>query len=337
MLKKIVCLIWLIFILSSKVIAVQGLHFNLSNDGAYYTVYGVSGSSNANLVIPSEYNGIPVTKIGGNAFSYNSQITSVTLPNSIIEIGALAFRECTSLESINLPEGLKKISDTAFGACRSLNSITLPSTLEIIELYAFSRCSSLVEVSIPPSVISMGRSIFFDCQSLETVYFFNNFTTLPEYIFESSSAIKNIFFAHNVEVDLNSNSFYGIQDLPQINYLNNENYYFEYISGNFNWEEAKSDAEVNGGRLAVINTIEKINFTNSYLQGLGSDKHSLIGLRLNGENNVWEWINGESLTISDWVRANHTIVHWMNRMEIYMVGIITNGIVLMVTLDLVDI
>ena len=192
-------------------------------EGAEYSLTDWTNASGS-IVVPSSFNDLPITSIGDNAFAWNTQITSVTLPSTIREIGDLAFRECTSLVSINFPEGLTKIGNTAFGACRSLNPIILPSSLEIIELYAFSRCSSLESITIPANVTTMGRSIFFDCGSLKDVFFRNDLNNLPEYTFENSNSLQNIFFTYSIDIDLNSNAFLDVIQSPLILYLL-ENFY----------------------------------------------------------------------------------------------------------------
>ena len=48
----------------------------------------------------------PVTSIGQHAFQYCSDLTSVTIPNSVTEIGANAFNNCSSLTSITIPNSV---------------------------------------------------------------------------------------------------------------------------------------------------------------------------------------------------------------------------------------
>ncbi len=82
-----------------------------SNSGALYTrdgTYGlVSGTQNiANSM------GSWITTIWGSAFEGNN-ITSVTIPNSLIEIGEFAFRS-NNLTSVVIPNSVKTIKYGAF-------------------------------------------------------------------------------------------------------------------------------------------------------------------------------------------------------------------------------
>lgn len=86
-------------------------------------------------------------KIGPNAFQYNTNIKTLTLPDSIREISTVAFYGCTALESINFPASLKAISADAFGSCNNLKEIIIPDSLTSLGFsdYAnsFKGCTSL--------------------------------------------------------------------------------------------------------------------------------------------------------------------------------------------------
>jgi hypothetical protein len=76
---------------------------------------------------------------------------------------------------------------------------------------------------------------------------------------------------------------------------------FTIVSGTFTWQDAKADAESRGGRLAVLNTQEKINAANNYLGALSTGWPYLwIGLTDEIEQNAWRWVNGQNLTDNNW-------------------------------------
>ncbi len=77
---------------------IEGLRFELNANGDGYTVYG--NGATGDVVIPSTYNGLPVTAIGYGAFEGCSGITSITIPDTVVKIGDGSFRGCTGLESV---------------------------------------------------------------------------------------------------------------------------------------------------------------------------------------------------------------------------------------------
>ena len=102
----------------------DGLVYTLSTDGKYYIVSGRGTCTDANIVIPDTYEGLPVTTIGESAFRDCSGITKVILPSCITSIGFAAFLGCNSLESINIPEFVTSIDRYAFSGCTSLTKIS---------------------------------------------------------------------------------------------------------------------------------------------------------------------------------------------------------------------
>lgn len=82
-------------------------------------ITGYSGSA-AELVIPAEIDGLPVTAINRRAFFGNTAIKAVTLPEGIEVIGESAFENCTELASINFPKSLKLVERRAFWRCLPL-------------------------------------------------------------------------------------------------------------------------------------------------------------------------------------------------------------------------
>ena len=123
----------------------------------------------ADVTIPSRYKGKPVTVIDPVAFYNNSDVTSVTIPDSVTAIPDYAFGFCSQLTNISIPNSVTFIGFSAFNSCTSLKSITLPSSLSTIQSYAFYNCGNLKTIRIPVSVTSIGNCAFDVCPSLMTV------------------------------------------------------------------------------------------------------------------------------------------------------------------------
>ena len=81
------------------------------SDGFGYVKWGNDPKIDTDIVIPSIYQGLPVTSIARNAFENCKLLTSVVIPSSVTTMGTSAFGYCTSLKKVVIEKGLTKISD----------------------------------------------------------------------------------------------------------------------------------------------------------------------------------------------------------------------------------
>ena len=107
--------------------------------------------------------------IVGDAFADCNDLTSVTIPSSVIVIDCGAFLKCEGLTSINIPNCVTFIGECAFYRCSGLTSITIPRSVVTIDFEAFYGCSGLNEV-ICESVIPPAAYSPFDCYTKATLY-----------------------------------------------------------------------------------------------------------------------------------------------------------------------
>ena len=119
--------------------------YDVNSDGITCTLRGFKRDKEvSDPIIPSNLDGYIVTVIGANAFCYED-ITSVTIPDTVVSLDVDAFDSCYQLKSVNLPNGLVEIGDGAFQCCKALESITIPASVVTIG-YAFRSCESLENV-----------------------------------------------------------------------------------------------------------------------------------------------------------------------------------------------
>jgi len=96
--------------------------FQVTKSGNAITITRYVGTKTT-VNIPSSIQNTPVTTIGTNAFIDKTNITSITIPNSVTSIGNGAFAR-TGLTSVTIPNSVKTLGTNAFMLCTGLTSVT---------------------------------------------------------------------------------------------------------------------------------------------------------------------------------------------------------------------
>ena len=185
-----------------------------------------------------------VTSNGNNSYSGDINIPeTINFKNKtlkVIGIGYEAFYNCTDLTSITIGESVVNIEERAFYGCSSLSSLTIPSSVKRIDNYAFSGCSSLKELIIEDgeSTLSLGNCTFshtfdgwttsyycglFYSSPIEKIYLGRNIDSAPFYNNlnrDGNKHIKEVIIGNNVT---NIGSFYGCSGLECVVMGNNVN------------------------------------------------------------------------------------------------------------------
>ena len=168
--------------------------YKLYFDKATGTITGVSSEAK-DLVIPERIDGVKVERIGDSAFEKASNLTSVSMPNTILAIGRMAFYDCIRLKSVVFSNGLYSMGNNAFYNCVSLKEVFLPSTLsECGSDYAlwFQNCQSLKKIVLEEGTTRILPYAFSSIPSLETVVIPDSVTEIGEYAFQNCSNLKNV-------------------------------------------------------------------------------------------------------------------------------------------------
>ena len=159
MISLALCLLLYLSVLPVSAHAAQSGQFEYTVSGGEATVTEYNGNAKK-VDIPSRLGGYPVTAIGENAFWYNTDVESITIPNSVTTIEDDAFCGCQSLKSLAIPAGVTFIGDSAFADCKSMKSFTIPEGITSIGEYTFSWCESLSAITLPKNLKSIGEGAF---------------------------------------------------------------------------------------------------------------------------------------------------------------------------------
>ena len=127
-------------------------------------------STDTVVVIPSEIEDVPVTKICASAFSWKETLTEIIIPDTVTVIENAAFYNCPDLKVVVIPDSVTYIGESAFQNCSSLEYVLLGNGLTEIGDIAFKDCSSLAYLDLGDSVKIVGDGAFFGCESLKNVY-----------------------------------------------------------------------------------------------------------------------------------------------------------------------
>lgn len=221
--------------------------------------YGVDGGTayvtnspyaSGNVVIASTYSGYPVTTILYAAFDSCTNLTSVSIPDSVTNIGGWVFTGCSSLTNITvaaanptystiqgvlfdkaqttlmifppgrdgdyaIPDGTTEIAGSAFEGCASLTSVAIPDGVTNIWWLAFAGCTSLTSVMIPDSVIQMGGAVFSGCASLVSVTLPDSVISIEDFTFSDCISLTNVAIGSSV-ASIGESAFYACHSLTSV-------------------------------------------------------------------------------------------------------------------------
>ena len=175
------------------------LTYKYSEELQGYEVSGYTGNGKS-VKIPSTYKGVAVKGIGSQAFSGCSNLTSVTIPDSVTSIGSLAFSSCSNLTSVTIPDSVTSIGFASFQSCYSLTSVTIPNGVTSIAYSTFRECYSLTTVTIPNGVTSIGSGAFEGCRSLTNIEIPDSVVNIDAWAFAYCSSLTNVKIPKNVTV-----------------------------------------------------------------------------------------------------------------------------------------
>ena len=206
---------------------VDGVTWFYSVENGSATITGVSPAVGS-LVIPSKVDELDVTVIGSSAFEERTEITAVTIPDSVTNIQGYAFAYCSGLKSVALSDSVKSIGGDAFTSCwrleetriaiadmtawvtntinscltgkrrlffhgEELTAITIPDHVTNIGYCAFRGCSGLSEISFPDGLEGIDNGAFADCSGLTgAITIPSSVTSIGQAAFYNCPTITNV-------------------------------------------------------------------------------------------------------------------------------------------------
>lgn len=198
------------------------------------------------ITVPEIIENRLVSSIGDFAFSGDTKLREIQLPDSINHIGQSAFEGCSNLVSVNIPDSvteiesytfkdnvrlsyieigqnsrLKSIGDFAFSGCQRLRTIDLPKTLESVNGSAFVGTLSMTKINA-----DKGNPYFV---STSGVLFNKSKTTLVAYPAAISSAYRLPDVTRNIGIYAFAYSAAGSVDLNAAEVIDDYAFIGSYI------------------------------------------------------------------------------------------------------------
>ena len=142
------------------------------------------------------YGGLKV--IPESAFSWNSQLTSITIPSSVTGIGKSAFSSCGNLSSVTVGENVTNIGQDAFSNCSKLTSVKIPDSVLSIGENAFQGCANLSSATIGENVTTIGNNAFSNCRNLTSVKIPDSVMSIGDLAFQVCTSLSSVTIGENV-------------------------------------------------------------------------------------------------------------------------------------------
>jgi len=299
---------WVLFLLAAAMAAQAQYAYTTNNNTIAITKYAGPGGV---VTIPSTINSLPVASIGGAAFLGCTNLTNVTIPDSVTSIEDAAFFGCHNLASVTIPDNVASIKGTAFAYCSSLASVAIPNSVTSIGDFAFSFCASLAAFTvdalhpvyrsvdgvlfdkrlstlikcpagksgayeIPDNITKIGDSAFLTCAKLTSITIPASVTSIRPSAFGGCAGLTGVYFKGNATPFAMS---VGLKDSPATVY---------YLPGTEGW----------GATFCDRPTAEWVHV------GLKDSPATVYSVRLPGMRNWGATFFGRDPTITtEWVRG----------------------------------
>ena len=217
---------------------------NVSIDGADYALHktlrhatlkkcGWAGEVSIPTELSYEGNTYSVTSVGLDAFTGNTALTKVFIPQTIKDFGISEvsvlqrnmFVGCTALEYIEVEEGnpvFCSVDGVLFDKEKSslytypaAEEVRLSSNLTALPGLLFSQCEHLKSVTIPQGVTNLGLGVFAGCASLTSITMPESVVSTEYAVFEDCTSLSEVTLSPNLK-EINQKLFLNCSSLAEI-------------------------------------------------------------------------------------------------------------------------
>lgn len=193
------------------------------------------------IVIPDEYEGVPVTVIDKFAAVNLEYVTKVTIGKNVKEISDWAFGNSKKITAFEVDEenpyicdvdgviytkdmktllfyppagGINASKDADGNEVKSI-SYTIPEGVEVIRSKAFYKCADLTEISLPSTLKSIEEKAFFRC-NLKEIKLPDGLEFIGKDAFAFNSSAPEIHIPATVK-QIDEYAFFGCTSMLEVN------------------------------------------------------------------------------------------------------------------------
>lgn len=204
----------------------ESIKYKVENGEA--TVTGVPNKSTVTkIIIPDEYEGVPVTKIADFAATNLEYVTVINIGKNVKEIGTWAMENNQHVTAFNvddaneyycsvdgvvftkdmktivffppakegayeIPDGVETIRTKAFYKCQKITGLVIPDSVKSIEEKAFFRCSAIVNLTLSQNIEFIGKDAFSYCTGLTEISIPSSIKQIDEYAFYNCTSLLTV-------------------------------------------------------------------------------------------------------------------------------------------------
>lgn len=199
------------------------------------------------IVIPDEYEGVPVTKIADFSATNLEYVTEFIIGKNVKEIGVWALENNQHITSYDVDDENKYFSDVdgviytkdmktllfypiakdltdtkdENGNNIKISKYTIPDGVEIIRSKAFYKCGYLAEINIPDSVKKIEEKAFFRCDKIGKIKLPHALEFIGKDAFSYCYGLTELDIPSNVK-QIDEYAFYNCTNLLTVNVDNSE-------------------------------------------------------------------------------------------------------------------
>ena len=184
----------------------DGIYYVGNETNPYVMAYKAQSSGGTSLTLKE---GTRIIYDG--CFGSNTQLTELTIPDSVRYISGETLGICENLTTINVNEtnpylcvdngilyNKAKTALLKYNCGSTLTEFMVPPTVTEISARAFYGAKNLIRLIVSEQVTTIGKHAFGGCTSLTTVTFSDCAVELPEGCFLNSTALSNLYLGNNI-------------------------------------------------------------------------------------------------------------------------------------------